>query len=415
MDNRAFTQTTTLTNTNLHLALAPALTPHGTENTPTFFDGTLHQPRPFIESLRLLGELPKRTYTPHQRTQLADPILSAHGDCLAMEAFSACNSVYARIVYTADAFDNGTITHGTTNVDITPLLDSTLRTITPNDTVGIRIGTTGLDLTTKTTHHTERPVKLPERWIRGLANASALSRTLTHRCTLDAGATRRLLTTALNGNGYLHYSRKQPRLSPHPLPGSTHIHTLARIELLRKLAPYATGLNIYGPTDPNPHSPTAVTLTMNNATATFVLTPHPARGFSGEGALLTEINQQHLLDTAPTTYHFSSHITPNPPATTTELETLGIIGWDLNTHHFFHRQLPPNHYRNHRLEQSHTLTVDWIDTPPTGPHVARIKNYRVEINPDYCTCEWFRRYETTRGPCKHLLAAHRDHAQRHTP
>lgn len=51
-------------------------------------------------------------------TTQRDPILTAQGDRMRAECFSACNGVYARLDLLQAGFDGGEIAHGTTNVDL---------------------------------------------------------------------------------------------------------------------------------------------------------------------------------------------------------------------------------------------------------------------------------------------------------
>ena len=99
----------------LTLALAPALTPEGMENSPEFFSGTARYPQVLARGLLILADITATRYFRYTPQSQRDPILSAQGDILRAECFSACCGVYARLDLLGDGFE-GEIRRGTTNV-----------------------------------------------------------------------------------------------------------------------------------------------------------------------------------------------------------------------------------------------------------------------------------------------------------
>ena len=81
----------------LTLALAPALTPEGLENSPGFFRGTAIYPQVLARGLLVLADITAARYFRYTPQSQRDPILSAQGDILRAECFSACCGVYARL------------------------------------------------------------------------------------------------------------------------------------------------------------------------------------------------------------------------------------------------------------------------------------------------------------------------------
>ena len=114
---RGFKTTSTLFDGNLALSIAPALTPKGVEEDPLFFNGEIIDPVVISGGLLVLADIVSTRYFKYVPVAQRDPILSAQGDRLRAECFSACNGVYARMDVFQSALD-GEILYGTTNVDI---------------------------------------------------------------------------------------------------------------------------------------------------------------------------------------------------------------------------------------------------------------------------------------------------------
>ena len=114
---REFKSASSLFDGNLTLSIAPALTPEGVEENPLFFNGEIVNPTVVSGGLLVLADIVSTRYFKYVPVEQRDPILSAQGDRLRAECFSACNGVYARMDIFQSALD-GEILYGTTNVDI---------------------------------------------------------------------------------------------------------------------------------------------------------------------------------------------------------------------------------------------------------------------------------------------------------
>ena len=77
-------------------------------------------------SLLVLADIAATRYFRPVPVDLRDPILTANGDRLRAECFSACNGVLARLDLLEAGLDGGQIGHGTTNVDIGPAMRQAL-------------------------------------------------------------------------------------------------------------------------------------------------------------------------------------------------------------------------------------------------------------------------------------------------
>jgi len=92
------------------------------EAHPHFFHGRLLRPGRAAALLRgLVDVVQARFYLPPAMLSrilaLADPVVTASGDLLRFEAFSACCSTYARVNLLPEAIDGTWYGRGTTNLD----------------------------------------------------------------------------------------------------------------------------------------------------------------------------------------------------------------------------------------------------------------------------------------------------------
>ena len=100
----------------------------------------------------VLADIVSTRYFKYVPVAQRDPILSAQGDILRAECFSACNGVYARMDVFQSVLD-GEILYGTTNVDISNNLRKSLFEIKQGDRLKFRIGDDGWKVL-----HSKKPV-----------------------------------------------------------------------------------------------------------------------------------------------------------------------------------------------------------------------------------------------------------------
>ena len=186
---REFKSISGLYDGNLALSIAPALTPKGIEENPLFFHGEIVNPAIIAGGLLALAEIVSTRYLQYVPAAQKDPVLSAQGDRLRAECFSACNGVYARLDIFQSALD-GEILYGTTNVDIGVKLRQALCKIKQGDKLKFLIGDEGWksvhckklsDGTLLTDILIERPVQMPDRWIRALGNCAVLHQKMRYK------------------------------------------------------------------------------------------------------------------------------------------------------------------------------------------------------------------------------------------
>ncbi|ANE05011.1 SWIM zinc finger family protein [Corynebacterium crudilactis] len=438
MDARSFSGTTSLLDNQWDFALAPALTPDGIDPNPEFFRGIVVHPLILAEGLSTLGLLSTFRYDRPVPDFLAvgyDPILTANGDRLRIESFSACNGVLARLDLLAESFESGQIGHGTTNVDVTPLSQQALGRIRANDLVHLSVGRDQIRVASTTEHIEERKVEMPSRWIRGLGNASELQEPLELLVDVSASLARKFLASVPNPSaaeksGFLSLSRGELRIGRRATPGSVAVSHIARLSTAKVFLADIQRLRIYGPALPDSGSAVVFEFLLPDARLSYTLTPHHLRGFSGEGALLESLSGAEVEDDADlisAVLAFEARVEIDHLARETALSTErvrnglsvlqsnGRIGWDLYEQAFFHRELPMDSTRvekdNPRLVAAQKLvdthSIDAVKDHRGHFRVKSGKNVYLVIlqeNSALCSCPWYSRHSGNRGSCKHVLA-----------
>ena len=104
----------------------------------------------------------------------------------------------------------------------------------------------------------------------------------------------------------------------------------------------------------------------------------------------------------------------------TRLGARGLVGYDLGSQRYFHRELPFDlsllSKLQPRLAAAQALVeanAAQVQAQKEGGativlvHSASSTSYRVRVLDDgaRCTCPWFSKHRGERGPCKHVLAA----------
>jgi hypothetical protein len=174
-------------------------------------------------------------------------------------------------------------------------------------------------------------------------------------------------------------------------------------------------------------APSAWELDLGSARFTLTLSPEKYRGFSGEGALLGLLADDHAADDAALlagALDWGSGIDVHDIAaslrTTAQraVAALGYlaascrVGYDLAEETFFHRELPFGEAleaMHPRLVNARELIASGAVTVTDTGAVVRSgdSEHRVtfSVPADRCTCPWWGKHQGNRGPCKHVLAA----------
>ena len=439
---REFKSASSLLNGNLALSIAPALTPKGIEENPLFFHGQILYPTIISGGLLVLADIVSTRYFQYVPVAQKDPVLTAQGDRLRAECFSACNGVYARM----DIFQNaleGEILYGTTNVDIGSDLRRALFKIKQGDRLNLRIGEEGW----KSLHSRilsggseltdifiERPVQMPDRWIRALGNCAMLHQKMKYRFHLEGMQAKAFMAslpaaTGKEQSGWLTPTKTGASLNFREEKDSVYISGFHRLSALKRMMSHVQEIYFYSPENGEPGQ-MMLEVCMNGARLTLSLTAKSYEGYSGEGALLESLSDMRTLENADSidsVLNFESKLDLEQMAKSMKigktdlsdamelLAVSGKLGFDVYENAFFHRELPEDPDRvlkdNPRLVGAQKLLEDTVYVEDSVWHVKSGDTiYRV-IYPETCgaenakcTCTWYLKHQNSRGPCKHILA-----------
>ncbi|HEY7717756.1 MAG TPA: SWIM zinc finger family protein, partial [Pedococcus sp.] len=278
---------------HLGLETATGLTPTGLVERPVFFRGLLARPDVTACGLLAVADVAASRYVDAglaQRLASLDPVVTASGDRLRFESFSACNSVHARLDVLPDGLVGGEVGFGTTNVDINQPLRTALAAMGGTELLHLTVGPDELSAATPTEHHVERKVALPDRWVRGLAEVPSVTAGMREVVRLVGPQVDRLareLPRSAPPGPVLHLlpPPRGPRLLPRALPGTIAIPGAARLRGAERILRHTSVLTIHQ----DEHGATSWTFDLPGARFVLVLTADPWRGFSGEGTLLARL------------------------------------------------------------------------------------------------------------------------------
>ncbi len=426
-----FTTESTMTHasdqTRLDLATALGVTPDGAVDHPVFFSGFLGRPDVAAAGLLTVADVAMARYADAglgKRLANLDPIVTASGDRLRFESFSACNGVHARFDLLADGVDSGEIAFGTTNVDVNQPLRTALARVDRNQLMHLAVGQDTLTASTPEDTHVERKVGLPDRWVRGCAEVPTIAAAMEPRATLRGAQITRFLgelpTSPPPGPSlYLVTVAGSARTTPHRLPGSVAITGTSRLKATARISRYATELSIYA----GPNDTSGWVFDVPGGRLTLLLSPGPYRGFSGEGGLLSLLagptaardGEQLLGHLAWTPAIDEARLATAAGMSAEEVRTglawlaaSGRVGFDLTEQARFHRDLPvdgekvlrrnPRLAGARRLVERGALAADGAGWLVTGDHDTH------RVQGQNCSCPWVTEHGRSRGPCKHVLA-----------
>jgi hypothetical protein len=413
----------------LDLATALGMTPSGRVENPVFFSGFVARPDIAAAGLLAVADVAASRYADAglgARLANLDPVVTAGGDRLRFESFSACNGVYARFDLTRDGLGTGEVGFGTTNVDINLPLRTALARVDRSAPLHLSVGTDELRASSLSGTHVERKVALPDRWVRGLAEVPALSAGLHPVAHLAGPAVGRFLgqlprAAAPGPTLHLFPTVTGLRSSRLPQDGALTLPGTARLRGSARIARHTGRLTIHA-------GPTGVTgwlFELPGGRFTLVLSPDPYRGFSGEGTLLALLTREAAERTGPrllAALGWAATVDAAALSGATGLEdrevaaglawlaASGRLGHDLAESAYFHRELPVDSdkvlRRNPRLAAARTLLDEGGVEPRDGGWLVRGNHtyFVADTAPLRCECAWEREHSGTRGPCKHVLA-----------
>lgn len=413
----------------LLLDTALGATPMGLVDHPQFFTGFLARADVSAAGLLAVADVAASRYfdLAALRQRSLDPVVTASGDRLRFESFSACNGVHARLDLLADGIDSGDVRFGTTNVDVNQPLRNSLAGVSRDSLVHLSVGPDELRVATLDADHVERKVAMPDRWLRGFAETPEIARRMTHVVEIGGAQVPSFLAQLPRGapgpSFHLVPSPGGLRRSTRPMPGSVHLAGTSRLSAGARVARFTQRLQVFG----EESGASAWVFELPGARLTLLLSPEPFRGFSGEGALLSSLSGSDAGDLAARLGEFLAWepvIDPvglagltglDAPAVGRGLSWLAVsgkIGFDLAEQSWFHRELPLELGRvervNPRLVAAHALVDSGAVSREGERWVVHTGDHRQWVTPVVdgylCTCLWWAQYRGQRGPCKHVLA-----------
>ena len=400
-------------------------------NIPCFFWGSLTEPYLTAKCWATIAKVVRSSFSPIP-PMLRDPIISAGAERLRFEGFSSCNGVYVRLDMKPESVDGEFLASGTTNVDFNDPMLHALNAIQKNERVILAVGEKDLQVITTKAKVTEKKVRLPLRWIKGLTSVQLYLAEMRLKVEMNKMQTIQLfqsLPKGAKGDFYLARRTGKFTFSSLPSPESVRIGGLARLRLLEGILPLLEKLEVYESVD---RETCAFVCDFGKMQLLMAFSPDLNRGFSGEGKAL-----EHLTQNLPVEWVyglnsvFKSNEMFDPTLVSMEndvglstmdnlvagLSSMGLLGYDLSQNAHFYRRLPFKTERilslNPRLKNATKLVNNAeveIREQRGGYVEARVKGtdvvHKVVIDHDSqkCTCEWFTNYQGKRGICKHILA-----------
>ncbi len=416
--------------------------------SPHFFSGTLVKPRRTSGLLRgLMNIVRSRFHVPaamlNRILAESDPVVTCSDGRIRFEGFSACCGAYARVDLLPEAVDGQTLCRGTTNVDFNQPMLTALAKIRDNDHVTLSVGADHVQLSRNAEAVIEKQVALPVRWLKGFVEVQSCQ----SRMTLIHDVSGREAMRFLRSLPRMKTNRRETfvaaaggglRLSQLPAPNVVRVGGLERLRVLESIVPDAERLRIYAD---DVTGASAWELSYSDCRFHLVISPEVWRGFSGEGQALNAMAAGHwdtvlpmvrsclawdaVIDEEALHRRVSLLATPNFSADAlairgalSALGTQGIAGFDLAEGCWFHRELPfdLNAVEKHhpRLKDAQKLLAEGhVRVGRESKEQVEVLvqsggvDHRVRLSSDdaRCTCPWFARYGSSRGPCKHILAS----------
>lgn len=399
------------------------------------FEGRLRHP---ARSARLLCGVSQvvasRFHVPgSQLVALLDPVVTVGREELRFEGFSACAGVHVLVVFGSEAYDGEVHGVGTTNVDFGEELRATLAGVRDGEALGLRIGSDAVEIDASGGSVVERRVPLPPRWVRSFLEVQALQAELAPGFDVPGTAAVRFLRSLARrggsgGEAWIARSRGGLRLAARPAADRLRVAGAVRLRVLEGPAHDARSVRFLGGPEADA---LGVVLDFGDSHLALTLSAEVWRGFSGEGATLTDLAEEdrRLDRRVRAALRFGECVDADRVAATLEcrpaevraslarLARAGDVGFELGRRAYYRRELSlrpdVTAARTPRLERARALVANGAVARRDGSdgtfdvRGTRVV-HRVELRDDgvdRCTCRWYARHAGARGPCAHVLAA----------
>lgn len=428
-------------NTHSHFTKKPTFSKlilsHHTEieeiaNVPCFFWGEMTDPQLTAKALMCISKVVRVSFAPIP-ARLRDPIVTTGQEQIRFEGFSSCNGVYARLDLLSGGVDGEFLASGTTNVDFNDPMINALNAVKKTDLMMMGVGEKEVKIRTDNATVTEKKVKLPERWIKGLTSVQVYLAEMDEKFSMNKMQAVQFFSQLPKGKNiapmYVSMRANRFAISPIATPHSMRIGGIERLRLLDGLLPYIDKVTLHQAQD---GESCAVQVHLNNMRLTLALSPDNYRGFSGEGNILAKMSGELPMEWIyafnsllksnetfnPTLLSIEHELNFNDTDTlTATLSAMGLLGFDLYNNSHYYRRLPFKLEKilslNPRLKNAKKLifadNITFIKHEANDVE-ARVQGSGVEHTvvikngEPKCTCQWFAKHQTKRGLCKHILA-----------
>ncbi|SHM32407.1 SWIM zinc finger family protein [Flavobacterium chilense] len=401
-------------------------------NIPCFFWGSLTDPYVTAKCWSTIAKVVRSRFGPIPPS-LRDPIVSAGSERLRFEGFSSCNGVYVRLDMKPDAVDGEFIASGTTNVDFNDPMLNALNAIQKNEKVTLAVGQQDVQVITSKAKVVEKKVTLPMRWIKGLTSVQLYLADMDLKFELNKIQTIQLFQSLPKGNvkGEFFITKRAGKFmfSTLATADSVRIGGVQRLRLLEGILAIVDKIFIYESSDKQTCS---IVCEFGKMQLLMAFSPDSYRGFSGEGNVLETMTENLPIEWV---YGLNSLLKSNEmfdptmlsiendidfgtmDNLTSNLSSMGLLGYDLSEKAHFYRRLPFKTERilslNPRLKNAKKLIdneeieiverkANYIEAKVKGSGV--VHKVIIDDTSQRCTCDWFTAYQGKRGICKHILA-----------
>lgn len=401
-------------------------------NIPCFFWGSLTDPYVTAKCWSTIAKVVRSSFGPIPPS-LRDPIVSAGSERLRFEGFSSCNGVYVRLDMKPEAVDGEFIANGTTNVDFNDPMLNALNAIQKNEKVTLAVGQQDVQVITSKAKVVEKKVTLPMRWIKGLTSVQLYLADMDLKFELNKIQTIQLFQSLPKGNvkGDFFITKRAGKFmfSTLATADSVRIGGVQRLRLLEGILAIVDKIFIYESDD---KQTCAVVCEFGKMQLLMAFSPDSYRGFSGEGNVLETMTENLPIEWVyglnsllksnemfdPTVLSIENDIDfGTMDNLTSNLSSMGLLGYDLSEKAHFYRRLPFKTERilslNPRLKNAKKIIdneeveiverkADYIEAKVKGSGV--VHKVIIDNTSQRCTCDWFTAYQGKRGICKHILA-----------
>jgi hypothetical protein len=401
-------------------------------NIPCFFWGSLTDPYVTAKCWSTIAKVVRSSFGPVPPS-LRDPIVSAGSERLRFEGFSSCNGVYVRLDMKPEAIDGEFIANGTTNVDFNDPMLNALNAIQKNEKVTLAVGQQDVQVITTKAKVTEKKVTLPMRWIKGLTSVQLYLADMDIKFELNKIQTIQLFQSlpkgTVKGDFFITKRAGKFMFSTLATADSVRIGGVQRLRLLEGILAIVEKIYIYESAD---QQTCAIVAEFGKMQLLMAFSPDSYRGFSGEGNVLETMTENLPIEWV---YGLNSLLKSNETFDptmlsiendidfgtmdnlTSNLSSMGLLGYDLSEKAHFYRRLPFKTERilslNPRLKNAKKLIdnedieiverkANYIEAKVKGSGV--LHKVIIDNNLQRCTCDWFTAYQGKRGICKHILA-----------